>query len=183
MGSIEQAAPKTASVWPRSWAGGAWVPSLSPADGERSARATLRAQVARLEHELSALVASAFPHVRPLDGPVFAAPSAGQRGHATAPGVCSPRLLGLGELERSRDELAARLQRARAKAGERAALAERSAALLEEMRRDPRGHRFARLKVADLGEGSCGFWEVRPRLGLIGMLAGWWEVKLSSGCP
>ena len=24
---------------------------------------------------------------------------------------------------------------------------------------------------------------VRPRLGLIGMLAGWWEVKLSSGCP
>jgi hypothetical protein len=24
---------------------------------------------------------------------------------------------------------------------------------------------------------------VRPRLGLIGMLAGWWHVKLSSGCP
>jgi hypothetical protein len=24
---------------------------------------------------------------------------------------------------------------------------------------------------------------VRPRLGLIGMLCGWWQVKLSSGCP
>jgi hypothetical protein len=24
---------------------------------------------------------------------------------------------------------------------------------------------------------------VRPRLGLIGMLMGWWQVKLSSGCP
>ena len=26
-------------------------------------------------------------------------------------------------------------------------------------------------------------WQVRPRLGLIGMLMGWWQVKLSSGCP
>jgi hypothetical protein len=26
-------------------------------------------------------------------------------------------------------------------------------------------------------------WHVRPRLGLVGMLAGWWQVKLSSGCP
>ena len=26
-------------------------------------------------------------------------------------------------------------------------------------------------------------WYVKPRLGLIGMLMGWWEVKLSSGCP
>ena len=33
------------------------------------------------------------------------------------------------------------------------------------------------------GEPGCGAYVVRPRLGLIGMLAGWWEVKLSSGCP
>jgi hypothetical protein len=31
--------------------------------------------------------------------------------------------------------------------------------------------------------GGCGVWQVRPRLGLIGMLMGWWQVKLSSGCP
>ena len=36
---------------------------------------------------------------------------------------------------------------------------------------------------ADIGEPGCGVWQVRPRLGLIGMLMGWWEVKLSSGCP
>jgi hypothetical protein len=35
----------------------------------------------------------------------------------------------------------------------------------------------------DAGERGCGVWEVRPRLGLIGMLAGWWQLKLSSGCP
>jgi len=34
-----------------------------------------------------------------------------------------------------------------------------------------------------VGEPGCGVWQVRPRLGLIGMLMGWWQVKLSSGCP
>jgi len=24
---------------------------------------------------------------------------------------------------------------------------------------------------------------VRPRVGLVGMFMGWWQVKLSSGCP
>ena len=38
-------------------------------------------------------------------------------------------------------------------------------------------------RLLDLGEPGCGAWEVRPRLGLIGMLMGWWQVKLSSGCP
>ena len=48
---------------------------------------------------------------------------------------------------------------------------------------DPAGNRFARVSRQDLGEPGCGVWQVRPRLGLIGMLMGWWEVKLSSGCP
>ena len=51
------------------------------------------------------------------------------------------------------------------------------------MKLEPGRYKFARLPVRDLGEGSCGTWEVRPRFGLIGMLAGWWQVKLSSGCP
>ena len=48
---------------------------------------------------------------------------------------------------------------------------------------DPAKHRFARVSCRDLGEPGCGVYMVRPRLGLIGMLAGWWQVKLSSGCP
>src|SRR5262249_5623770 len=55
--------------------------------------------------------------------------------------------------------------------------------LLERMKLEPGRYKFTRLAVRDLGQGGCGVWEVRPRLGLIGMLAGWWQVKLSSGCP
>ena len=54
---------------------------------------------------------------------------------------------------------------------------------LERMLLDPASHRYARVSRADLGEPGCGVWQVKPRLGLIGMLMGWWEVKLSSGCP
>jgi hypothetical protein len=36
---------------------------------------------------------------------------------------------------------------------------------------------------ADVGEPGCRDWHVRPRFGLLGMLAGWWRVVVSSGCP
>jgi len=93
---------------------------------------------------------------------------------ASARGV--PRLLSLGELECVRDALAAR---------PRPDPAPDPAArlLLERMLAHPGAHRWARVPLAALGEPGCGAYVVRPRLGLIGMLAGWWEVKLSSGCP
>ncbi|HZE06825.1 MAG TPA: hypothetical protein VE127_16470, partial [Solirubrobacteraceae bacterium] len=47
----------------------------------------------------------------------------------------------------------------------------------------PAEHKFERIACRELGEPGCGVWHVRPRLGLIGMLMGWWQVKLSSGCP
>jgi hypothetical protein len=139
------------------------------AGGERAAREALRAQVARLERELSGLVAHTFPHISPRDysGETFS----------------GPRLLNLGELERLRDRLALRVGEARGQVADRAALERRSRALLERMKLEPGHYKFVRLPVADLGDGHCGVWEVRPRLGLIGMLAGWWHVKLSSGCP
>jgi hypothetical protein len=99
-----------------------------------------------------------------------------ERRGGRAPAVGGPRLLSLGELERVRDALAAR---------PRPAPAPDPAArvALERMLADPRAHRWARVPLAALGEPGCGAYVVRPRLGLIGMLAGWWEVKLSSGCP
>ena len=54
---------------------------------------------------------------------------------------------------------------------------------LERILLEPGKYRFARISQRDLGEPGCGVWQVRPRLGLIGMLMGWWQVKLSSGCP
>jgi hypothetical protein len=91
--------------------------------------------------------------------------------------------LSLGDLEAIRDDLAARLHAARAvlhERGERQAAARK---LYEAMLADPKAHRFVRLPRAEMGVPGCGAYEVRPRFGLIGMLAGWWHVKLSSGCP
>jgi hypothetical protein len=140
---------------------------------QRAARRELRRQVALLEGQLSDALVGLFPHGG-LDG-------AGRAGPIPEP--AGPRVLSLGELERLRDRLAGRVAEARA---ELAALGERQARArvkLERMLLAPGKHRFARIANADLGEGGCGVWQVRPRLGLIGMLAGWWHVKLSSGCP
>jgi hypothetical protein len=136
--------------------------------GERAARRSLRAQVARLERELSAIVADGFPHL-----------GAG----ATAVASTGPSLLGLEQLERLRDQLAGRVQELSRRAQQRAEHELRAQELLERMKLEPGRYKFVRLPVTDLGQRGCGVWEVRPRFGLIGMLAGWWELKLSSGCP
>src|SRR5581483_7190620 len=68
-------------------------------------------------------------------------------------------------------------------ARERAVHELRAQEQLERMKLEPGRYKFAKLPVRELGEGGCGVWEVRPRFGLVGMLAGWWELKLSSGCP
>ena len=94
-----------------------------------------------------------------------------------------PRLLSLGELEQVRDELAERLRRSRTTITRLADQQEGKRELLERMLLDPGAYRFARVARSEIGESGCGAWEVRPRLGLIGMLMGWWQVKLSSGCP
>jgi hypothetical protein len=148
--------------------------SISGTD-ERAARRALRAQVAKLERDLSELVVNGFPHIS-------AATYAGaiEEGDRRPGCACLPDL---GQLERTRDELAGRLQTARRASEERVELETRSRELLERMKRDPRSYKFVRLPVRDLGEHGCGVWEVRPRMGLIGMLADWWQVKLSSGCP
>jgi hypothetical protein len=138
--------------------------------GEAAARRTLRTQIARLEREL----ADAFVTAYPLGGlPQPAQPWA----------AAQPRLLDLGELERIRDELTERLREARVTITRRADEQAQKRLALELMLLNPADHRFERISCRELGEPGCGVWQVRPRLGLIGMLMGWWQVKLSSGCP
>jgi uncharacterized small protein (DUF1192 family) len=136
---------------------------------ERAARRTLREQIARLEAQLADALATAFA----------------TRGEVpfTVTGAHGPRVLGIAELERVRDDLATRLSDARRELTRRGIEQERARVRLERMLLAPGEHKFARVAAAELGEGGCGVYQVRPRLGLIGMLAGWWHVKLSSGCP
>lgn len=145
-------------------------PALRSREGrsEGAARRTLREQVARLERELGQAVIASFPW--------------GGVDHAVA-SWAGPRLLSLGELESMRDELAERLHQARAVLAQRGDAHEAKRCLVERMMLEPAAHKFARVTRDEVGERGCGGWEVRPRLGLIGMLVGWWRVKLSSGCP
>jgi hypothetical protein len=128
---------------------------------ERAARRSLREQIARLERELALLGP-------PAPGPLR---------------LSGPRVLDLADLERVRDDLAGRLATLRA---DSAAQAERHAAAraeLERMLADPPAHRWRRLSNAQLGLPGCTTYHVRPRAGLLGMLMGWWQVKVSGGCP
>jgi hypothetical protein len=125
---------------------------------ERAARETLRRQIARLEREL-------------------------EPGHRAAAETGGPQLLDLGSLERVRDRLADALAAQRRAAEAEGEAVEAARLRLEAMLADPRGNRFARVTLAELGLPGCGAYEARPRVGLLGMLAGWWEIRLSSGCP
>ena len=121
---------------------GACTPADRPArSAERAARATLRAQIAKLEHELSALLADRFPFV--------AAPARRAPRGAARPG---PRLPGLGELERTRDRLAGRLQELRTRAARRTEHERRARELLERMRLEPGRYKYYRVPVRDLGQ-------------------------------
>jgi hypothetical protein len=139
------------------------------AQDERAGRRALRAQIDKLERELADAFVTAYPM--------------GGLDERPAQSCRTPRLLDLGELERVRDELAARVHSARATISERADLQTASRSRLEKMLLEPGRYRFVRISQREIGEPGCGVWYVQPRLGLIGMLMGWWEVKLSSGCP
>jgi hypothetical protein len=154
-------------VFLESIAGGAAAPVLPEVD-ERAARRTLRGQIARLERDLGAAVVAAYPRL-----PAGSA----SRSHG------GPRLLGLEELERVRDDLAGRLADVRAQAAAQAERQAEARLLIERMLLDPGAYRWVRVANEDIGEPGCKHWHVVPRLGVIGMLAGWWHVKISSGCP
>ncbi len=145
--------------------------SPAPPEAEQAARATLRAQIAKLEAELSQIVSQRFPFISAELSAEAAVPAAG------------PRIPDLAELERTRDDLAGRLSELNSRSAQRRLHEHGARDLLERMKLEPGRYKYYRVPVRDLGQGGCGVWEVRPRLGLIGMLAGWWELTLSSGCP
>jgi hypothetical protein len=136
---------------------------------ERPARVELRRQVGRLERELAGLFAAAFGRV--------------EIAHRVGALTAEPRVLDLGELERLRDELSDRIAQARATLRERALVEEGNRELLRQMLASPADFKWVQVKRGDVGEPGCGAWHSRPHLGPIGMLMGWWRVKVSSGCP
>jgi hypothetical protein len=135
---------------------------------EAAGRRSLREQIARLERELAAMFTSAHPR-RGLDWSV------------RSPG--GPRLLGMGELEALRDDLAARLEETRQSLGDRTRVERANVERIEQMIAAPERFKWVRISNEDIGEPGCKHWHARPRLGPIGMLMGWWRVKISSGCP
>jgi hypothetical protein len=146
------------------------APALVPATrpDERAARRTLLDQVARLETELSQLFCSTWPR----KGFEWNVPSRG-----------GPRILSLAELEELRDDLAMRVGDASRALSERTDAEESNRRLIEEMQLYPDRYKWVRVANEDIGEPGCKHWHVRPRLGFVGMLAGWWRVVISSGCP
>jgi hypothetical protein len=135
---------------------------------ERAARADLRRQIAAMEALLGRLFGSAFPRT-------------GIEFGVAAPG--GPRILPVDELERIRDSLAARLQEVKGRLHDHAYVEELNRELIEEMAADPGSHKWIRVSNEDIGEPGCRHWHSRPRWGLLGLLMGWWRVKVSSGCP
>jgi hypothetical protein len=142
---------------------------LGVAVDELGARQQLRRQIARLEAELAGLFGDAFGHT--------------EVPHRVVAVAARPRVLDLGELEALRDDLADRVAEARQALAARARVEDGNRQLVERMLAAPRDFKWVRVSREDLGLPGCGHWHSRPRLGPIGMLMGWWRVKVSSGCP
>ncbi len=146
------------------------LPSLeTDRAAERRLRGQLRRQIALLERRLAELFAAAFPR----QGIDFSVPAA----------YYGPRVLDVAELEEVRDALAARLRDAEAEVARRGRIEEANRRVLEAMIAAPEKFRGVRITAREIGEPSCRTWTSQPRLGVVGMLMGWWRVKVSSGCP
>ena len=135
---------------------------------DRPVRDELRRQIARLEQQLSELWTSAFPR-KDIDWTVGA--------------VGGPRILGAAELERVRDALLVRIREAQTELGRRADVEEKNRGLVERMIAEPERYPWVQVSNEDVGDRDCKHWHSRPRFGILGLLLGWWRVKLSSGCP
>ena len=159
------------AIYAARWAGeDAPAPEHEPPDvgaeaDEAAARRELRRQIARLEAELAA-----YPEAR-TDSKTH--PLLLPKGH----------LPDFGELTSARDALIERLRSARAEAERRGERESRARARRERIIGEPERYRWQRVGNEECGDPSCGESRAVPRFGPIGAVAGWWRVKISSGCP
>ena len=124
--------------------------------------------IERLELDLQQVLSALTPRNRPL-------PSSTSKAR--------PHLLSMTELELVRDALAVELTRAEEALATQIHTRREKRTLLRRMTEEPVKFRWARVTTIDLGEPGCRSWEVVPKLGPVGMLANWWRVRISSGCP
>ncbi len=142
------------------------LPDVATESDRRDVRRELRRQIARLEAELSTYAGNgseqggAHPLLRP-----------------------KAHVAGVEELEKTRNRLVERLAELRGAEERRGRDGEEARAHLEQMVRDPAAHKWQWVSNDDVDEPGCKTWHSRPRYGLIGMVMGWWRVKVSSGCP
>lgn len=136
-------------------------------EAERAVRSDLRRQIGELERRLCELRAEAHPT---------------DLGLARIPGA-QARLMRTAELESLRDALADSLESGRRRLTEVRASQSDARALIERMLADPGSYRWLRVSREEAGLPGCGHWHVLPRFGPVGLLTGWWRVKISSGCP
>lgn len=144
---------------------GAAAPDLEQESDQPVARRELRRQIAKLESTLSAYAEGT------RRGSLRPAPKPG------------PHVTTVGELERTRNFLVDRLAQLGAEAEHHAAERERARLEIEAMLSNPAAHRWKRIDNEDLGEPGCRNWHTVPRFSVLGMLLGWWRVKVSAGCP
>jgi hypothetical protein len=135
---------------------------------EAAARRSAARPIARLERQLGDALISAFPQVA-IDVRV-PAPARG------------PRLLSLAQLEEHRDALAAKLREARMVLEQRGAEVEGNR-VCSSACSPTRAATSSPACTAPTSTWAAAAPTRSPRLGIIGMLAGWWHDKLSSGCP
>lgn len=142
------------------------LPDLGRDSDQRPARRELRRQIARLEAELAS-----YP--RELQPP----PSPEERPHHGG------RIASVAELEATRDELLERVARVREADARRDRRRGAARGRVEEMVRDPEGHKWHWVSSEETGDPGCKEWRVTPRFGPVGAAMGWWRVKVSGGCP
>ena len=145
--------------------GGTGLPDVGHAADEAAARRELRRQIGRLEAQLAS-----YPEAR----------GASERHPLLRP---KAHVADVGELEAVRDALMERLKDARAAAERRGKRQSRARGRRERIIGDPEAHRWERVGGEEAGDPACGETRSVPRFGPVGALAGWWRVKVSSGCP
>lgn len=124
--------------------------------------------IEKLELELQQVLSALTPRNRPIPLTSLSA---------------RPHLLSLSELELVRDGLAAELSRAEEALARQIHTRREKRVLLKRMTEEPVKFRWAKVTTIDLGEPGCRTWESVPKLGPVGMIASWWRIRISSGCP